>query len=536
MKKLFLFFSLVFSLVNAQYPFQCNENWKLSGITKPSLMGSGTERGIVYGNMGNGERLYVVSRNGGNKIVVLNPADGSEITLSTPFSFNVSGQNNQLLPINDIAISEDNKLFVSSVSSNSNGTEWYLHVATSEGGTLTRYDLTLDATNERVGDRIYVTGSWDAGTIRVYAPVAGMSSNAKIYKFTTTNQGTDWNKSVITLSGTYTNTATNATITVDPDDGGIWIAGNGASARKHDASGAYVANSQISNARITSSIGGIRFVKIGSKKYLITAIYRANPSTSSSKHTRFTVWDVSTITTTPDSVMSIAPLTTTSELTNSLNCNVAYKINNDHTLTVYILGTDEGIAAYTSSAALPVELVSFTAVPKENLVTLNWQTATEINTKEFIVERKIAENWSEIGKVAAKGNSNTAVNYTFDDNSKLYGKVAYRIKSVDNDGSFKYSDIVEVNLGLPKTIELLANYPNPFNPATTIYFVMPQAGNVTLKVYNSVGQEVATLLNGYVEAGINQVQFNAENLSSGVYFYRVVSDYGVKSAKMMLMK
>ncbi|MDI4659355.1 hypothetical protein, partial [Xanthobacter autotrophicus] len=137
-----------------------------------------------------GERLYVVSRNGGNKIVVLNPADGSEITLSTPFSFNVSGQNNQLLPINDIAISEDNKLFVSSVSSNSAGNEWYLHVATSEGGTLTRYDLTLDATNERVGDRIYVTGSWDAGTIRVYAPVASMSSNAKIYKFTTTNQGT----------------------------------------------------------------------------------------------------------------------------------------------------------------------------------------------------------------------------------------------------------------------------------------------------------------------------------------------------------
>ncbi|HRT99270.1 MAG TPA: T9SS type A sorting domain-containing protein, partial [Ignavibacteriales bacterium] len=83
---------------------------------------------------------------------------------------------------------------------------------------------------------------------------------------------------------------------------------------------------------------------------------------------------------------------------------------------------------------------------------------------------------------------------------------------------------------------LYQNYPNPFNPATTIRFNMPKTGNVMIKVYNSIGQEVATLFNGKMEAGMQQIQFEANNLTSGVYYYTVKTDYGIKTAKMMLVK
>ena len=185
---------------------------------------------------------------------------------------------------------------------------------------------------------------------------------------------------------------------------------------------------------------------------------------------------------------------------------------------------------------LPVELSLFSANVKERKVELNWQTATELNNKGFEIERNTGNGWQNIGFVAGKGTSNTVNNYSFTDNSNLYGKVSYRLKQVDNDGKFTYSNAVEVELGLPKSIELLANYPNPFNPTTTINFVMPQAGNVVVKVYNSLGAEVATLFNGKMDSGMQQLQFDAANLTSGVYYYTVSTDFGVKTAKMMLVK
>ncbi len=194
------------------------------------------------------------------------------------------------------------------------------------------------------------------------------------------------------------------------------------------------------------------------------------------------------------------------------------------------------LGQHTCSNPLPVELSVFSANVKERKVELNWQTATELNNKGFEIERNTGNGWQNIGFVAGKGTSNTVNNYSFTDNSTLYGKVTYRLKQVDNDGKFTYSKEVEVDLGLPKSIELLANYPNPFNPTTTINFVIPQAGNVDVKVYNSLGAEVATLFNGKMDAGMQQLQFDASNLTSGVYYYTVSTDFGVKTAKMMLMK
>jgi len=110
------------------------------------------------------------------------------------------------------------------------------------------------------------------------------------------------------------------------------------------------------------------------------------------------------------------------------------------------------------------------------------------------------------------------------------------LKQVDFDGQFEYSNIIEVNAGVPKTFALEQNYPNPFNPSTAISYQLPVAGNVSLKVFDMLGKEVATLVNARQEAGAYTVNFNANNLSSGVYFYRLQAGNFVQTRKMMLVK
>jgi hypothetical protein len=90
---------------------------------------------------------------------------------------------------------------------------------------------------------------------------------------------------------------------------------------------------------------------------------------------------------------------------------------------------------------------------------------------------------------------------------------------------------------LPKEFKLNQNYPNPFNPVTKIAFSIPKAGNITLKVFDVLGKEVANLVNNtFVKAGTYESEFNASNLSSGLYFYRLITDNFTDTKKMILTK
>ncbi len=197
----------------------------------------------------------------------------------------------------------------------------------------------------------------------------------------------------------------------------------------------------------------------------------------------------------------------------------------------------------TGENAFPVELKSFVATTNADCVNLDWSTATEINVNGFTIERtinKTEKEWQNAGYIQAAGNSNTVNEYNFVDKMVTGGtRFIYRLKIVDNDGSFNYSQQVNVEI-IPVTFEVFQNYPNPFNPETTIKFSLPSATKVNLVLYNSIGQLVAELINTEYEAGYYNYILNANaikgGLASGVYYYRIITPEFNMVKKLMLIK
>ena len=191
---------------------------------------------------------------------------------------------------------------------------------------------------------------------------------------------------------------------------------------------------------------------------------------------------------------------------------------------------------------VPVELVSFSGNQFGNKVILNWTTATETNNFGFEIERaKVnSENKSNqfnvIGFVEGKGTTAFTSNYSYTDASISGGGYLYKLKQIDYDGKHEYSDEIFINTIEQMTFELYPNYPNPFNPSTTISYQIPVDGNVSLKVYNLLGNEIKTLVNDYQSAGNHKIEFDAAELSSGNYFYILKYNDQYQKGKMTFLK
>jgi hypothetical protein len=216
-----------------------------------------------------------------------------------------------------------------------------------------------------------------------------------------------------------------------------------------------------------------------------------------------------------------------------------------HKSTATPTATIDGIKVATTWADLPmpVELSSFSSNVNGRNVSLIWQTKTEKNSDKFVIEREaIGATWEAIGSVKAAVLSNSPKNYSYSDTKLQSGKYQYRLKMVDNDGSFSYSSIEAAEVAVPKDFAVSQNYPNPFNPSTKIDYQVPVDAKVILEVYNIAGQKVVELVNQEQSAGYYTVDFGASKLSSGVYIYRIVaSDKATGNnfssiKKMMLLK
>jgi hypothetical protein len=223
--------------------------------------------------------------------------------------------------------------------------------------------------------------------------------------------------------------------------------------------------------------------------------------------------------------------------------------NVELTLIVPTLGTFSNLLG---NAPLPIEINSFNSNVTERQVNLSWTTKTEQNSSRFEIERSIVNAngatgvWAAVGVVPASGSSNSPKKYSFTEKDLQAGKQQYRLKLVDNNGSFKYSSVIETEIAIPKNFEVSQNYPNPFNPSTRINYSLPFDSRVTVEVFNITGASIGQILNQEQSAGYYSVNFNSSGLyksiASGVYIYRVTA--ADKSSgksfssikKMMLLK
>ncbi len=186
--------------------------------------------------------------------------------------------------------------------------------------------------------------------------------------------------------------------------------------------------------------------------------------------------------------------------------------------------------------SLPVELTAFDALATGDGVQLNWATASETNNARFEVESQFeGGEFETLGFVAGAGTTLDPQQYNYTLEGLAAGRYGFRLKQVDFDGTFEYSDVVYIAL-MPEQYALQQNYPNPFNPQTNIAFQLPVARKVTLEVFDLLGRSVSVLVDGFLEAGDHAVTFNAADLPNGTYMYRLTAGEFVEMRSMVFLK
>ncbi len=218
----------------------------------------------------------------------------------------------------------------------------------------------------------------------------------------------------------------------------------------------------------------------------------------------------------------------------------AYDMAIDNNNNIYLGGGETGgfCTIKINSGIIPIELVSFNIKSENDRVMLNWLTATEINNKGFEIERR-SDKWEMIGFVSGFGTTTESHSYTFTDTDPNTGRNTYRLRQVDFDGSFVYSNELEIDVNLPAQYFLDQNFPNPFNPNTTINFSLPVEARVTVKIFNALGEEINRLTDNNYSAGFHSINFNADALASGLYIYSIdavgIDNTTYRSVKKMMV-
>jgi len=200
---------------------------------------------------------------------------------------------------------------------------------------------------------------------------------------------------------------------------------------------------------------------------------------------------------------------------------------------------NNGIILKWDGPPIPVELISFIASQLNSSVKLDWTTATELNNHGFEIQRKArnVEDFATVGFVRGHGTTTVNQSYSFIDENLIDGTYTYRLKQIDFNGNYSYFNEIEVDVRTLTDFTLEQNYPNPFNSSTTISWQSPVSGRVTIKLYDILGREIETIVDGYYEAGNHSTLFMLNSkLSTGVYFYKLKAGEYLKIKKMTLAK
>lgn len=495
----------------------------------PSWFGADTERGLSYGFTSDGtdasnHRVFVVSRNAGLNVRILDAVTGADVG-----TLNTIGITGGTFALNDVGVTDDGKIIAANLVAPTGDFKLYMW----DNELSTSVNIITYAATVRLGDKITVTGNYSAGTAQIWAASATTGQHL-VYKWTMSGGVFNPVPQVITCSDAIATGIASASVGPLPNGDFYWNS-NGQNARKYAADGTLIGI--IPGGVLATGTNAIRYLgQVGGSEYVVSFAFGAGNNNARVLEIPLGV--------PADATLFFATPTLGSATNVNGTGDVSFQINPDFTANIFVLTTNNGLGAYRSSDAVPVELSTFAAIVADRNVTLNWRTESETNSLGFEVERSSANrSWSQIGFVKSAGNSVSPKNYSFVDSKLETGTYSYRLKMVDLDGSFSYSNVVEVEIGTPVTYSLSQNYPNPFNPTTRIEYQVPFNANVKIELYSITGEKVVTLVNNDLSAGFYTMDVDASTLrlASGVYFYRMTStdltgNKFMDTKKMVLLK
>lgn len=204
-----------------------------------------------------------------------------------------------------------------------------------------------------------------------------------------------------------------------------------------------------------------------------------------------------------------------------------------------LIGAEINGITYGTILTMPVELISFSEKVESNSVLLKWSTATETNNYGFEILRSILPNdkdKSKVGFIKGNGTTTEKKNYEYLDKNLTKGEYEYQLVQIDYDGTRKQIADTKVVLTSPDDYTLYQNYPNPFNPTTKIEYKIPNESDITLLVYNILGEIIYKLKQSDVKAGKHEIIFNGKNLPSGIYYYQIRTTDFIDTKEMLLIK
>jgi hypothetical protein len=516
MNRIYKLFTLLFlfAAMSLSLQAQFSTLWERSSAASslPAWFGSTTERSFAYGN----DHIYVVSRNGGTAVNILNATTGADLGTT----LDVTGIAGGLFTLNDVEVSDDGVIFACNLTLDATTNAFKVYRWDTEASTPVAVVDFTSAAAARFGDKFTVAGSTADNSVEIWAVASGGTS---VFRFTTADNGATFTSQQITLSDAAAGTSPAAW---PVGNGNFYVNGNGINPKEYSSDGTFV--SAVPGTVVPTGSNKTIYLEVGANKFIL--VYRYN---TPDLH----IGQLVDVTAGNDAAVLYGETVNLGLNGDTGNGDVDIKDNGDGSYTVFVLSANNGLGAYTTTDPVPVELTSLSASVAGNAVTLNWTTATETNNSGFEVQKADQnKNWERVGFVEGKGTTSETQSYSFVDNSVNSGVYYYRLLQVDFDGTTELSQEVEVNVNMPVEFELAQNYPNPFNPTTNIQFSLPEASSVNLVVYNLLGQEVATLANGFMEAGIHKVNFDAANLNTGLYVYKLEANDFVATKKMMLMK
>jgi hypothetical protein len=222
------------------------------------------------------------------------------------------------------------------------------------------------------------------------------------------------------------------------------------------------------------------------------------------------------------------------------NSNVVLQINFDDAELENLLNSNtisyDGIKLVKSNAPIFPRSPEINVQFSDNFYEIEWEGGSYKDAAKYILERSIGDaDFTKVGEQIAENQDDgkySILSEKVDKTEIIY----FRIKQINKDGSVVYSDVVKVGQGNIEDVIIAQNFPNPFNPTTSIEFELIQDSDVEVKVYNLAGREIAILHEGYLSKGVHQFIFDAEGFPSGVYIYQITTPVSSQTRKMILAK